>query len=242
MDAFVQSCATCRTSRRTAKSCGPGAAMLASSLRKLSAGDGDNKPAHRGERDISRKAIAQGMSVCSPLTCMLVCAFFALLAHETAGAARTRHSLRPLFKRGTTNLENLGANYVARTRTHVFPRRRHGASPESIYAAIARKPLIISRSHVIVGSGPRFVGLTPKSLPIDTVVLCYQVPRPFAGPATESPGRFIQRYLAAACLAACLRSIGWISMARRRPRRSTSIPACGRCGRGRVRGSGRRRR
>ena len=40
-----------------------------------SAGDGDNKPAHRGERDISRKAIAQGMSVCSPLPCMLVCAF-----------------------------------------------------------------------------------------------------------------------------------------------------------------------
>ena len=28
------------------------------------AGDGDNKPAHRGERDISRKAIAQGMSEC----------------------------------------------------------------------------------------------------------------------------------------------------------------------------------
>ena len=43
-------------------------------LVKQFAGDGDNKPAHRGERDISRKAIAQGMSVCSPLTCMLVCA------------------------------------------------------------------------------------------------------------------------------------------------------------------------
>ena len=40
-----------------------------------SAGDGDNKPAHQGERDISRKAIAQGMSECSPLTCMLVCSF-----------------------------------------------------------------------------------------------------------------------------------------------------------------------
>ena len=37
-------------------------------------GDGDNKPVHRGEREVSRKAIAQGMSVCSPLTCMLVCA------------------------------------------------------------------------------------------------------------------------------------------------------------------------
>ena len=39
-----------------------------------SAGDGGKQPVHRGERDISRKAIAQGMSVCSPLTCMLVCA------------------------------------------------------------------------------------------------------------------------------------------------------------------------
>src|SRR4029453_14661806 len=35
-------------------------AKLAISL----AGDGDNKPAHRGEHDISRKAIAQGMSEC----------------------------------------------------------------------------------------------------------------------------------------------------------------------------------
>ena len=44
----------------------------------ISRGDGDNKPAHRGEREVSRKAIAQGMSECSPLTCMLVCA---ILAH-----------------------------------------------------------------------------------------------------------------------------------------------------------------
>jgi hypothetical protein len=29
---------------------------------------------------------------------MLVCAFFLHLAHETAGAARTRHSLLPLFE------------------------------------------------------------------------------------------------------------------------------------------------
>ena len=30
---------------------------------------------------------------------MLVCAFFCAMAHETAGAARTRSSLRPLFSR-----------------------------------------------------------------------------------------------------------------------------------------------
>ena len=72
----------------------------------------------RGEHEISRKAIAQGMSVCSPLPCMLVCAFLRTLAHETAGAARTRHSLRPLFERGATNLKASDANHAARTRTH----------------------------------------------------------------------------------------------------------------------------
>ena len=57
-------------------------------------------PLHRGERDISRKAIAQGMSECfrCPVcSCAPKCTF---LAHETAGAARTRHSLRPLFGGG----------------------------------------------------------------------------------------------------------------------------------------------
>src|SRR5262245_1160806 len=80
---------------RTAKSCGPDAAMLASSLQCL-AGDGDNKPAHRGERVISRKAIARGMSDCLRCPVCSCAAFLAQFAHETAGAARTRHSLRPL--------------------------------------------------------------------------------------------------------------------------------------------------
>ena len=86
-----------KTPKRTAKSCGPGAAMLALSLWEVSAGDGDNKPAHRGEHEVSRKAIAQGMSECfrSPVCSCAPNAQF--LAHETAGAARTRHSLRPLF-------------------------------------------------------------------------------------------------------------------------------------------------
>ena len=60
--------------------------------------DGDNKALSPGRSRISRKPIAQGMSVCSPLTCMLVGAFsLCAIAHETAGAARTRHSLLPLF-------------------------------------------------------------------------------------------------------------------------------------------------
>jgi hypothetical protein len=50
----------------------------------------------RGERGISRKTIVRGMPECSDCTCMLVCASYVHFAHETAGAARTRHSLRPL--------------------------------------------------------------------------------------------------------------------------------------------------
>ncbi|MDO8398197.1 MAG: hypothetical protein Q7T45_10290, partial [Bradyrhizobium sp.] len=63
---------------------------------QLSAGDGGEKsPILRGEREISRKAIAQGMS--DVLRCPVCsCAPFSHnFAHETAGAARIRHSLLP---------------------------------------------------------------------------------------------------------------------------------------------------
>ena len=71
-----------------------GAKFLRSTLLR---GDGDNKPAHRGERDISRKAIAQGMSECFRCPVCSCAPTMCILAHETAGAARTRHSLRPLL-------------------------------------------------------------------------------------------------------------------------------------------------
>jgi hypothetical protein len=67
---------------------------------KYAAGDGDNKPAHRGEREVSRKAIAQGMSECFRCPVCSCAPIAQLLAHETAGAACTRHSLRPLFEGG----------------------------------------------------------------------------------------------------------------------------------------------
>src|SRR6478735_12308957 len=38
---------------------------------------------------------------------MLGCVFYVQFAHETAGAARTRSSLRPLFSEGGMSLENL---------------------------------------------------------------------------------------------------------------------------------------
>ena len=59
-------------------------------------------PILRGEREISRKAIAQGMSDC--LRCPVCsCAIFVLpFARETAGAARIRHSLLPLLRDNET--------------------------------------------------------------------------------------------------------------------------------------------
>ena len=54
----------------------------------------------RGERAISRQTIAQGRPDALRWTCMLVCALLCALARETAGAARTRSSLRPLIPEG----------------------------------------------------------------------------------------------------------------------------------------------
>ena len=98
--------------RRTVKSCGPDASKPASSqwkasrpdrarMSQLPADDGVKKPDRRGEHEIIRQAIAQGMS--DVLRCPVCsCApFLHDFAHETAGAARIRHSLLPHL-RGTT--------------------------------------------------------------------------------------------------------------------------------------------
>ena len=57
------------------------------------------KPGHRGERAISRKTIAQGRPECFgvPVFSRVLSTFH--LAHEAAGAACIRLSLRPLFSR-----------------------------------------------------------------------------------------------------------------------------------------------
>jgi hypothetical protein len=104
---------------RTAKSCGSDASMVgvkSQRRRESPTGPelpvsvrrrGQESPIPRGERDISRKAIAQGMSDC--LRCPVCsCALsFVHVAHETAGAARIRHSLLPPFG-GTTKRKTSG--------------------------------------------------------------------------------------------------------------------------------------
>ena len=65
---------------------------------------------------------------------MLMCAFLTTIAHETAGAARTRHSLRPLIGEGDTFKAKLARN-ARREREGVFSSFRDaplGAGPESI--------------------------------------------------------------------------------------------------------------
>src|SRR6201746_1442473 len=63
---------------------------------QLSGRYGGKRAVLRGEHAISRKAIAQGRPDALRWTCMLMRALFVHTAHETAGAARTRSSLRPL--------------------------------------------------------------------------------------------------------------------------------------------------
>src|SRR3954451_23603066 len=76
--------------------------------------------AHRGERVISRKAIAQGMSDVLRFTCMLMRALLVHVAHEIAGAARIRHSLRPLNWRGRGVSCKARANQAARSQRCVI--------------------------------------------------------------------------------------------------------------------------
>src|SRR5947207_14247630 len=67
-------------------------------------------PLHRGEHEVSRKAIAQGMSECFRCPVCSCAPFLRTLAHETAGAACTRHSLRPLSLGGRKISQDPGEN------------------------------------------------------------------------------------------------------------------------------------
>ena len=103
--------------------------------------------AHRGEHDISRKATAQGMSDALRCPVCSCAAFLALFAHETAGAARIRHSLRPLNFGGREVSCKPRAQCVARiaklypasspglTGTHT-PRRHDGTRTRGVWIAL----------------------------------------------------------------------------------------------------------
>src|SRR5689334_23493231 len=93
--------AQARTRQRTAKSCGPGAATLAS-IRPARAGTATvaTKAVHRGEHGVSRQTIARGKPGCLGCTCQTRVHSLPLSAHGNAGAVGARLSLRPLIEEG----------------------------------------------------------------------------------------------------------------------------------------------
>src|SRR5437762_6168278 len=66
---------------------------------KCPADNGGKRAVLREEHEVSRKAIAQGRPECSRCPVCSCAVLFAQIARETAGAASTRSSLRPLTKR-----------------------------------------------------------------------------------------------------------------------------------------------
>src|SRR5437764_8492369 len=77
---------------------------------KLLGGDGGTKAGHRGKIKVSRKAIGQGRPECSRRPVCSCARSYAQIAHETAGAASTRSSLRPLIPKRANEDANLGRN------------------------------------------------------------------------------------------------------------------------------------
>ena len=121
------------------------------------ASDGGKQPVHRGDHVISRKAIAQGMSVCSPLTCMLVCAFSYAQMHTRPRVQRAPGIPCSLCSSGgATNLEITRANQAARSPSLVIPREGGGSSsPEaSVLKPISRGVLDAPPEPVIRPAKP----------------------------------------------------------------------------------------
>src|SRR5215204_4624168 len=75
---------------------------------KCFADNGGKRAVLREEHEVSRKAIAQGRPECSRCPVCSCVVLFAQIARETAGAASTRSSLRPLFRRGQTKVQTSG--------------------------------------------------------------------------------------------------------------------------------------
>ena len=131
------------------------------------AGDGGKKAVLRGDHEVSRKAIAQGRPECSRCP-VCSCAFlFAQIARETAGAASTRSSLRPLiFKRASEVSANLGRS---------APREREGYVQSSLRRAKRRS---ISMTSAIAKAAA--TGLLRLRVGRQLIVIATSTPSPAA--------------------------------------------------------------
>ena len=105
--------------KRTAKTCGPDAAVLASRWQKRFRQRRWQKAVHRGERVISRKAIAQGMS--DVLRCPVCsCAHFSLPMRMRPRVQRASGIPCALWiRRGREVTGKPRAQCVARMRPHI---------------------------------------------------------------------------------------------------------------------------
>jgi len=93
----------------------------------------------RGEHGISRQTIAQGRPDAPADTCMLVCVFSALIAHETAGASQHPAFPAPSDFWGALKFpQTSGAIRVARRRVRMYP--RHCERSEAIHRAAPPQP------------------------------------------------------------------------------------------------------
>src|SRR5439155_8933471 len=112
--------------------------------RKLLGGDGGNKAVLREEHEVSRKAIAQGRPECSRCPVCSCAVLFAQIARETAGAASTRSSLRPLFRGGQTKMQTSGAKRREIAKSYLVsrlhPRRRPCERRDPYAAAVVVSP------------------------------------------------------------------------------------------------------
>jgi len=117
MDATISQASDFAAYGQAVWSCPPDAgvkfAEMISERRRLSS------PVLRGEHGVSRQTIVQGMPDCSalPVVTLLVCFFH--FANEAAGAAGTRHSLRPRSSEGHDDA-SLGRDCVAGTASCVL--------------------------------------------------------------------------------------------------------------------------
>jgi hypothetical protein len=118
---------------RTAKSCGPGAATLASIPAGLCwRGNGGKRGRSPGRVRISRKAIAWGKPGCLGCTCQNRVHSTLRSAHGAAGAASARLSLRPLPRKRVKEMAKPGET-IPRER-EALPERH--ANPTSQRAPI----------------------------------------------------------------------------------------------------------
>src|SRR5438034_1098218 len=108
--------------------------MLASSLWSYPQVTVAKKPAHRGEHEVSRKAIAQGMSEC--FRCPVCsCAPNAQFGTRDRGCSAHPAFPAPSIFEGGKEFASLGRNRVARSRTHTLSPRRPGERRDPYAAA-----------------------------------------------------------------------------------------------------------